>query len=86
MAWAAQQIIECCAWDRKPPRFLVHDRDSCYGVTFHRRVRNIAAWLGDLGVRLLLRPNDHVQYAVRVLRYPSLARGDLNGVRTWAIP
>ena len=27
-----------------------------------------AAQLGDLGVRLLLRPNDHVQNAVRVLR------------------
>src|SRR5215510_13087350 len=39
--WAAQQIVECCAWDRKPPRFLVHDRDSCYGNTFDRRVRNI---------------------------------------------
>src|SRR5262249_61804277 len=25
----------------KPPRFLVHDRDSCYGATFDRRVRNI---------------------------------------------
>jgi hypothetical protein len=23
------------------PRFLVHDRDSCYGATFDRRVRNI---------------------------------------------
>src|SRR5262249_62024001 len=27
-----------------------------------------AARLGDLGVRLLLRPNDHIQNAVRVLR------------------
>jgi hypothetical protein len=26
--WAAQQIVECCAWDRAPPRFLIHDRDS----------------------------------------------------------
>src|SRR5262249_34577750 len=34
-------MVECCAWDRKPPRLLVHDRDSCYGATFHRRVRNI---------------------------------------------
>jgi len=40
-AWAAQQMVEGCAWDRKPPRFLVHDRDSCDGATFHRRVRNI---------------------------------------------
>jgi transposase InsO family protein len=25
----------------QPARFLVHDRDSCYGTTFDRRVRNI---------------------------------------------
>src|SRR6516225_2085649 len=23
--WAAQQIVECCSWDCKPPRFLLHD-------------------------------------------------------------
>jgi hypothetical protein len=40
-SWTAQQIVECCAWDRVPARFLVHDRDSCYGSTFDRRVRNI---------------------------------------------
>jgi hypothetical protein len=32
--WAAQQIVECCAWDRRPPRFLIHDRDSRYGMSF----------------------------------------------------
>jgi transposase InsO family protein len=39
--WTGQQIIEACGWDREPPRFLVHDRDSRYGTTFHRRVRNL---------------------------------------------
>jgi putative transposase len=39
--WTAQQIVECCAWDRKPPRFLVHDRDSRYGTIFDRRVRRL---------------------------------------------
>jgi len=34
--WAAQQIVECCAWDRAPPRFLIHDRDSRYGANFDR--------------------------------------------------
>jgi hypothetical protein len=29
--WVAQQIVECCGWDREPPRFLIHDRDSRYG-------------------------------------------------------
>jgi transposase InsO family protein len=39
--WVAQQVVECCAWDRLPPRFLIHDRDSRYGVTFDRRVRHL---------------------------------------------
>jgi len=21
--WVAQRIIECCCWDREPPRFLI---------------------------------------------------------------
>ena len=37
----AQQIVECCAWDRLPPRLLIHDRDSCYGATFDRRLRGL---------------------------------------------
>jgi putative transposase len=37
--WASRQIIECCGWDRQPPRFLIHDRDGCYGTVFDRRVR-----------------------------------------------
>ena len=39
--WTAQQIVECCAWDRKPPRFLIHDRDQIYGASFDRRVRSL---------------------------------------------
>jgi putative transposase len=39
--WAAQQIVECCAWDRAPPRFLIHDRDSRYRANFDRRVRGL---------------------------------------------
>src|SRR5215467_4918808 len=39
--WIAQQIVECCAWDRAPPRFLIHDRDSHYGTSFDRRVRGV---------------------------------------------
>ena len=39
--WAAQQIVECCRWDRVLPRFLVHDRDPCFGTGFDRRVRNL---------------------------------------------
>jgi transposase InsO family protein len=39
--WTAQQIIECCAWDRWPPRFLIHDRDSRYGAIFERRLRHL---------------------------------------------
>jgi hypothetical protein len=32
--WTAQQIVECCGWHYEQPRFLVHDRDSCYGTSF----------------------------------------------------
>ena len=39
--WAAQQSIECCAWGRWPPRFLIHDRGSRYGATFERRLRHL---------------------------------------------
>ena len=39
--WAAQQIVESCAWDRWPPRFLIHDRDSRYRVRFDCRVRRL---------------------------------------------
>jgi putative transposase len=46
---AAQPIVECCAWDRAPPRFLIHDRDSRYGASFDRRARG-------LGIRLVRTP------------------------------
>jgi putative transposase len=39
--WVAQQVVECCAWDRAPPRFLIHDRDSRYEASFDRRVRGL---------------------------------------------
>src|SRR5215475_12094925 len=39
--WVAQKIVECCAWDRAPPRFLIHDRDSRYGASFERLVRGL---------------------------------------------
>jgi hypothetical protein len=38
---AAQQIVECGGWDYEPPRFLVHDRDNCYGTSFDRRLRRL---------------------------------------------
>jgi putative transposase len=40
-AWTAQQIVECCAWDRGLPRFLIHDRDSTFGTSFGQGVRNL---------------------------------------------
>jgi transposase InsO family protein len=39
--WVAQQIVECCGWDRSPPRFLIRDRDSRYGALFDRRLENL---------------------------------------------
>jgi Integrase core domain len=40
-ACVAQQVVECCAWDRLLPRFLIHDRDNRYGATFDRRLRHL---------------------------------------------
>jgi putative transposase len=37
--WVGQQIDETCSWDRRPPRYPIHDRDSRFGATFIRRVR-----------------------------------------------
>jgi putative transposase len=39
--WTAQQVVECCGWDRKPPLFLIHDRDSRYGALFDRRLQSL---------------------------------------------
>ena len=39
--WAAQRIVEWCARDLWPPRFLIHDRDSHYGATFECRLRHV---------------------------------------------
>ncbi len=39
--WTGRQIVEACGWDREPPRFLIHDRDSRYGTAFDQRVRNL---------------------------------------------
>jgi len=34
-------FVECCSWDRDPPRFLIHDRDGRYGAAFDHRVSNL---------------------------------------------
>jgi putative transposase len=39
--WLAQQILESCARDRRPPRFMVHDRDSRYGPSVNRRLKRL---------------------------------------------
>ena len=36
--WLAQQMVETCGTDTQLPRYLIHDRDSCYGAVFNRRV------------------------------------------------
>ena len=39
--WTAQQVVETCAWDREPPHYLIHDRDSRYGAAFDRQVQRL---------------------------------------------
>jgi len=66
--WAAQQIVECCAWDRAPPRFSIHDRDNRYGVSFDRRVRH-------LGIRQVRTP-------FRLPRANAIAEGWVRSARS----
>jgi putative transposase len=48
--YAAQSFVEAvCERDDRAPRFLIHDRDSIYGVDFRRRVKGF-------GTRCLLTP------------------------------
>ena len=39
--WLAQQMTEACGADRDGPRYLIHDRDCCYGAVFNRRVQSL---------------------------------------------
>ena len=36
-----QQLGAACDWEREPPRFLIHDRDSRFGAAFDRRVNGL---------------------------------------------
>ncbi len=47
--WLAQQIVEACGPDTAAPRFLIHDRDRCFGTEFDRRV-------ASLGIRQVRTP------------------------------
>jgi|SoiMetStandDraft_2_1073263.scaffolds.fasta_scaffold79098_1 transposase InsO family protein len=38
--WIANQLTAACGWEQVP-RYLIHDRDACYGQTFVRRVRSL---------------------------------------------
>ena len=41
--WLAQQMIVACGPDTTAPRFLIHDRDRCFGAEFDRRVASLGA-------------------------------------------
>src|SRR5262249_51393330 len=40
-AWAAQQVLDACGWDRDPPGYLIRDRDGRFGVEFDRRLQRL---------------------------------------------
>jgi hypothetical protein len=42
-AWAAQQVVDACGWERDPPRYLIRDRDGRFGIEFDRRVQRLGA-------------------------------------------
>jgi len=39
--WLAQQMVEACGISREPPRYLIHDREGCFGASFNRRVASL---------------------------------------------
>ena len=47
--WLAQQMVEACGPETDVPRFLIQDRDSCFGAAFDRRV-------ASLGIRQIRTP------------------------------
>jgi len=38
--WIANQLTAACGWEQLP-RYLIRDRDACYGGIFVRRVRSL---------------------------------------------
>ena len=38
--WIANQLTAACGWEQIP-RYLIRDRDACYGRLFVRRVRSL---------------------------------------------
>ncbi len=47
--WLGQQMLEACGISREPPRYLIHDRDGCFGASFNRRA-------GSLGIKQIRTP------------------------------
>ena len=47
--WLAQQIVEACGPYTAAPRFLIHDRDRCFGTVCDQRV-------ASLGIRQVRTP------------------------------
>jgi transposase InsO family protein len=39
--WISNQLTAACGWEQLP-RYLIRDRDACYGDIFVRRVRSLA--------------------------------------------
>jgi len=39
--WLAQQMLEACGLSVEPPKFLIHDRDSSFGIAFNRRAESL---------------------------------------------
>ena len=42
-------MVEACGLSTEPPKFLIHDRDSCFGTAFDRRI-------GSLEIRQIRTP------------------------------
>jgi len=65
--WLAQQMVEACGLSREPPRYLIHDRDGCFGAAFNRRV-------ASLGIR-------HIRSPVKALKANAISERWVRTIR-----
>ena len=73
--WLARQILESCAWDRRPLRFMIHDRNSRYGPSFDRRLKR-------LGIKCLINQGRREFFVRLHFFFPQLR---LRRTRTWQV-
>jgi transposase InsO family protein len=68
--WIASQLTAACGWEQLP-RYLIRDRDACYGDIFVRRVRSLGIRDHPTSPRSPLQ-NGHAERLIGSIRRESL--------------